>query len=456
MEFKEVKGMFDGPIIPVALRIALPIMFGNILQLMYMIVDTYFISLIDLSSTALLAGTGLLFPLFFLFIATGASLNIGISSLVGRTIGENNMESARRISGSALAIALALGLPAMIVGLLFGRQLVGVLAGSEMSPAAISYGLDYFYSILPGMVLLIIGQVFMGILQGEGSTRIIAKAMLISTVSNMILDPLFIFGFDLGVTGAGLATTVAHLVALLYLLSYMASGKCSVPVSFNVFHVQWRIVRELFRIGIPQFLNMASFSVGLMFLNKLVGGIGEHFMNAWTIAGRMDHILIIPAISISGATITMISQNYGRGNLDRVRRIYIKNVQLGMAMLLIFATLYILLAPFLFPFFTDVESVLTAAVRQVRYLSHSLVGLTVSIISSAAFQAVGKPLPAVFFPLLRMGVLAVPLAYLMVHVYQTGMNGVFLGLAVGNLAIFPVSFFWARAHLRRLNFKAFI
>ena len=77
-------------------------MLGNILQLMYMIVDTYFISLIDLSSTALLASTGLLFPLFFLFMATGASLNIGISSLVGRTIGELNKASARHISGSAL------------------------------------------------------------------------------------------------------------------------------------------------------------------------------------------------------------------------------------------------------------------------------------------------------------------------------------------------------------------
>ncbi len=448
--------MFDGPITPVVLRIALPIMLGNILQLMYMIVDTYFISLIDLSSTALLAGTGLLFPLFFLFIATGASLNIGISSLVGRTIGENNKAAARQVSGSALAIALALGLPAMAVGMLFGRQFVGVLAGAEMSQAAISFGLDYFFSILPGMVLLIISQVFMGILQGEGSTKIIAKAMMISTLSNMILDPLFIFGFDLGVTGAGLATTVANLVAFLYLISYMASGKCSVPVSFNVFHAQWRIVRELFRIGVPQFLNMASFSVGLMFLNKLVGGIGEQFMNAWTIAGRMDHILIIPAISISGATITMVSQNYGRGNLDRVRKIYVRNVQVGIAMLLLFATLYILLAPVLFPFFTDVESVLTAAVRQVRYLSHSLVGLTVAIISSAAFQAVGKPFPAVFFPILRMGVIAVPLAYLMVYVYQTEMNGVYLGLAVGNLVILPVSFFWARSHLSKLKFKSVV
>lgn len=448
--------MFDGPIVPVALKIGLPIMLGNVLQLLYMIVDTYFISLIDQSSTALLAGTGLLFPLFFLFMAAGFSLSIGISSLVGRTIGENNEQVAKHISPSALSIALVIGVPALTIGFLFGRPFVTVLAGAEMTPEALEYGLQYFFTILPGMALLIINQVFVGILQGEGQTQVIAKSMLISTGSNIILDPVFIFGLDMGVVGAGLATTVSISAALLYLFSYMVRGKTSIPISFNLSQARKPISREILRIGFPQFCNMATFSIGLMFLNKLVGGIGEHYMNSWTIVGRLDHFMIIPAIAMSGATMTMISQNYGRGNLERVRQIYRVNILLGVSILGVLATIYILVAPVFFPFFTDVPAVLAAAVKQVRILSYTFIGIIFAMVSAASFQAVGKPYPAIVFPVVRMMVFSVPLSYILVLFFDTGMNGVYMGLLAGNLVLVPVAFFWARHHLRRVTFKSVI
>lgn len=453
MEYKEIKGIFEGPIAPVAIRIAAPIMVGNLLQLLYMIVDTYFISLIDLSSTALLSGTGLLFPLFFIFMSAGISISIGISSLVGRTIGEQNETVAKHISASGLSMALILGGPALVIGFIFGRPVVSLLAGSEMTPEALEYGLDYFFAILPGMVLLMLSQVFSGILQGEGRTQVIAKSMLISTGANIILDPLFIFGIGMGVTGAGLATTISISISMMYLLVYMARGKTSIPISFNLIQTRRPIVREIVRIGFPQFLNMSTLSLGLMLLNKLVGNIGEHFMNAWTIVGRLDHLIIIPAIAMSGSTMTMVAQNYGRRNLDRVRRIYRSNILLGVAILIVLATIYILLAPISFPLFTDVPEVLEAAVFQVRVVSYSFVGATIAMISVSAFQAVGRPYPAIVLPLARMLIFSVPLSYFFVYYYDMQMGGVYLGLIIGNLAIVPFTLFWVRFHLNRLTFK---
>lgn len=454
MKQKDIPGMFDGPIIPIALKIAVPILIGNILQLLYLVVDTYFISLIDKSSTALISGTGLLFPLFFIFMAIGASLNIGISSLVGRTIGEKNTKTAGFISASGLAIGIIIAVPALMVGYLKGDELVRLLAGSELTPEALNSGLKYFYFVLPSFALMIIGQIFGGILQGEGLTKEIAKAMLLSTIVNIILDPIFIFGLDMGVVGAGLATTVSTLIVIIYITWFMMGDRTSIPISFSPIKVRFSIIKEIIRIGFPQFLNLGAISIAIMFLNKLVGNIGELHMNAWTLVGRMDQILIIPAISVSGATITMISQNYGRKNLDRILEIYMKNVILGLLMVFVAASVYVLVAPFLFPLFSEVPEVVSTAVRQVRLLSHTVMGVTVAIVSGAAFQGTGRPYPAIVIPIVRMGILTVPLAFYFVQSLKMGIDGVYYSLLIGNIVVFIFAFLWARFHLKRITFKA--
>jgi len=454
MKQKEIPGMFEGPIIPVALKIALPILLGNILQLLYMIVDTYFISLIDKSSTALISGTGLLFPLFFIFMAIGASLNIGISSLVGRTIGEKNTKIAEFISASGFSIGMIIAVPALMVGYLYGDQFIHILAGSELSQEALDSGLQYFYFVLPSFALMILGQIFGGILQGEGLTHVIAKAMLLSTVVNIILDPIFIFGLNMGVVGAGLATTVSTLVVIVYITWFMLGDRTSIPISFSLAKVRFSIIKEVVRIGFPQFLNLGSISIAIMFLNKLVGNIGELYMNSWTLVGRMDNILIIPAISVSAATITMISQNYGRQNLDRILEIYMKNIMLGLIMVFIAASVYVLAAPVLFSLFSNVPDVVDTAVRQVRLVSHTTLGVAVAIISGAAFQGTGRPYPAVVIPIVRMGILTVPLAFYFVQSLGMGIDGVYYSLIIGNIVVFIFAFFWARFHLKRISFKS--
>lgn len=179
-------------------------------------------------------------------------------------------------------------------------------------------------------------------------------------------------------------------------------------------------------------------------------------MNSWTIAGRLDHLIIIPAIAMSGATMTMVSQNYGRRNLERVRQIYYSNILLGAGILLVLATIYIVLAPICFPVFTDVPAVLEAAVFQVRVVSYSFIGATMGMISVATFQAVGKPYPAIVFPIARMLVFSVPFSYLFVYTYGMQMGGVYLGLIIGNVAIVPIALLWVRFHLKRLTFKTAI
>ncbi len=450
MKAAEIRGMFDGPVVPLALRLSLPILASNLLQFLYAAVDTWWISRLDPSSTALLAGTGTMFPLFFLIMAMGGSTAVGVSALVGRAIGERNRQMERHVMPSALALVCAVVVPVLAIGYGWGPGLVRLLAGDELTAEALGHGLSYFRMLLPGMALMLVGHAFFGVLQGEGRTPALARAAVLSTLVNMVLDPVCMLGLGMGVAGAGLATSISIVVAAAYVMSLFLRGKTQTPFSVDPAGVSAAAVWEIVRVGFPQFLSMSSLALGFLFLNKLVGSISEQAMNAWTLAGRMDQLVLIPSFAVAGATVPMMAQNYGRGQLERVRRVFTANLLLGMGAVALAALVYNLAAHWMFGRFSDVPEVVVAAVRQVRVLSFTFVGISAVIISASGFQATGRPLPALGVNLIRMAVLAVPLAYAFVHLFDLGMGGVYAGLATANTGGALVSLLWVHGHLRTL------
>ncbi len=452
-QYREIPGMFSGRILPVTLRVGVPILIGNALQFVYVLIDTFFISRIDPTSTALLSGTGLMFPLFFFVMALAMSLNVGVSTLVGRAVGEKNRGVAQDVAPSALLLVLVIAVPVLVAGYGWGDRLVRVLAGGQLSELALGYGFEFFRYLLPGLAIMVFGQVLNGILQGQALTGIIARAAVIATVSNIVLDPLCIFAAKMGVAGAGTATTVAVATSALYVMWAFARGRSAVPLDLRFWRARPTLVREIVRIGFPHFLSMASLSVSFMAFNKLVSTIGEDAMNAWTLVGRTDQAVLIPSFAVAGATSIMVSQNYGRQQLDRVRAIYAHNLRLAVAVVATSALGYMLLAPHLFAAFSRLDVVVEAAARQVRWLALTFIGVSVAIISSSTFQATGRPLPALGLSVVRMGVVALPLA-LLFYLNGMGMTGVYCALGVGNLLALPVALFWTHRHLARLRFRA--
>jgi len=423
------------------------------MQFCYALVDTMFIARIDPSSTAIISGTGLMFPLFFLFMALSMSLSIGVSALVGRVIGQNNRELASHVMPSALLISLSFAVPALLAGYLFSHSFIHFLAGDKLSAEAIGYGMTFFSWLLPGMAVMLFGNVFTGILKGEGQTKRIAIAMTISTIMNIILDPVFIFGCKMGVAGAGLATSLSVLTVTIIMIIAFRNDKSSFQFSANLFKSKWSVMTEIIKIGFPNFLSMAALAISFIVFNKVVSSIGQVYMNAWTLVGRMDQIVLIPSFAVAGATVTMIAQNYGRGNMERVRKIYLHNVVLAMILVGCAALVYVISAPYFFRLFTNVKEVLDFATLQVRVMAFTFVALSAVIVSTSTFQATRKPLPALFFALIRMGLISIPISLVLVFVLHLKMWGVYLALGFGNLWAFPIAFFWTKRHLGKLTEK---
>ncbi|NEW08999.1 MATE family efflux transporter [Paenibacillus sp. SYP-B3998] len=448
--------ILKGPIIPISMKLAIPVLIGQILLLVYGVMDTLFVSMIDKSSTALISGIGLAFPVFILFMALSTGLFTGISSVVARGLGARNELVIRRATDSGLLISTITAIVMVIVLYLIGEPIINMMAGKEMSAEAISSGVTYLFYIIPGLGLMLIFQSLLGVLQGEGLAKYYGISMLLSTLINIILNPILIFSFGMGVAGSALATTISLAVSLLFVVMIFLKKKSSLPVSWNIFNGSGKVVLEIVRIGIPQVLSMASLSVTMMFLNNLFGSISENAMNAWVLVGRMDEFLLLSGYAFGNATLTLIGQNYGKQNMDRVMSAFKTNLLLGLILTAVIATFYVVFARQLFSLFTDVSQVVEYCVAQVQIIAFSFLGIVTAIIVTTSFQATGRAMPGLVLDIFRMGVLTIPLTYAIIRMFDLGTIEVFYTIAGINLLMMVFSFTWCYLYLKSTKTKAII
>jgi Na+-driven multidrug efflux pump len=202
-------------------------------------------------------------------------------------------------------------------------------------------------------------------------------------------------------------------------------------------------------VGFPQAAGLITMSVSFLFFNRLVVSIDRLALTAFALCLRFDQVMIVPLMAIGSALITMIGQNYGRGNHGRVLRIWKTGTLVGMGTSAVLGAVLFASAPRIFPFFTGVEEVVRYAVLQLRIVVLSFIGAAVVVVGRSAFQAVGRPLPGLTVTAMRLAVIALPAAYLLVHGLGMGMYGVWLGMVAGNLLSAAAAFVWIRRRLRK-------
>ena len=444
----QTRGIFDGPVIPVTLRLAAPLFIGMSFQLVYNFVDTFFVTYIDRSSTAIFSGVSLVFPVFFIVMSLAQCITVGVSSLVARAIGERNQEVLERTADSGFLLAVIMAVLALVGGYVWATPILNLLGAQG---EVLSYARSYYLWILPGMGLVFIGTLFTGIIQGEGLTRPVMTSMIISTLINIALDPLFIFGLKMGVSGAALATVIAHTIGRLYIIVLFIRKRTRTPIYWSFRRARISIIKEIFRVGFPQSISMMAMAVSFMFFNRLVLAIGQVEFNAFALARRLDQIILTPIFAVASATITMVGQNYGRGNLARVKRIFIRNISLTAGTVLFISVFYVVFSPVLFKLFTDQQQVVYYASWQVRIVAFSFIGAVVGIISRATFQGTGSPLPAFILTIIRMGLVSVPLGFILVKFFGFGIYGIWYAIVIGNTVSAILSFIWVSLHVRSLK-----
>ena len=446
--------IFEGPIISAIIFLALPIVISYFVNYIYLLGDTYFISLINPHSSAPLSGTGLLYPLELSFEAIAAGLATGLSAITGRLLGEGKVEKCKSLGANGLFLGLVISIPVLIVCYACGPQIINFLSGSNLSAEASKYALEYLYGIAPGIVFMVLSQIIGGVLVGQGLASVTTKGFMIMTILNFALDPIFMFVCKLGVFGAGLGTSVSLFFSLVYVSVYAIKGKSSISINFKLSYIDKSVIYQILYIGLPQLLMTVSMYIISGVYNKIITtNYSLDYMNSWTLVGRIDQILIIPVIAISSATVVLISQNFGRKNLDRIKHAMKINLKFVFSLCFVLAIIYMIMYRWIFHFFTDIESVISLSSQQVLITAISTCFVAISWVISAFFQATGKPIWGVLILYLRVAIILIS-ALVSQYIFNGSIYGLFICIVIGNIFSAPFAFVSLKKELKKLKFKS--
>lgn len=454
----ESKGMgqldiLNGPILSVMLQLTIPIIISFIVNDVYLMIDTYFISLIQKGSSAPVAGAGLIFPIENIFEAVSSGMAGGICIIVGKLIGEKKYDDCKKLGSVTLAIGLVIGLPFLILCYAGGERLIYAMGGSGLSKEASRYALQYMYAIAPGVVFNILSQVIGGILIGQGLALVTTKGFIIVTVLNAILDPIFIFVFKLGVAGAGLATTIALVCSFVYILKNINSPKSRMKMEFNLAKVDKKQTKSVVMMGLPIILMSIVPVVMVLVYNKVISDhFGENAMNAWALNGRIEELIIVPAIGLVSATVVFISQNYGSKNFKRIKEAIKVNSILAFVCSLVISIIYVCIARFLYTKFTKIDTVVDLSVRQVYITAFTIGFMAVGMVIGSIYQATEKPVSGLVLTSVRI-IIILAVGCILVYGVGTNIDGIYWSVAIGNIVSAPIALLCIMKYLKKVEAK---
>jgi len=369
-------------------KLALPMIVGLSAQMVYNIVDAIWVS--GLGADAL-AAVGFFFPFFFLLMALATGISVGASSAISRKIGSRNKRDADSVAIHSLIIGGIVAIAVSLPFLIFIDKLFAVMGAGEVTKMATAYARILF----AGSIFIFFSSIANGILRGEGDTKRAMYALLLGSILNIVLDPIFIYTFRLGVAGAAWATLISIITSSI-LLSYWLFFKRTTYVSihFNEFSFNWQIVKEILKVGIPASVIQLSMSFSILVLNILVVRAGgTDGVAVFTTGWRVVMIGMIPLLGIATAVTAVTGAAYGARDVEKLNTSYMYAIKLGFVIGTTVAIFTYVFAPWITLLFTHSQNSARIANDLTTFLK--IITLfypfaTFGMFSSAMFQGIGK------------------------------------------------------------------
>ncbi|MEO6348435.1 MAG: MATE family efflux transporter [Aquaticitalea sp.] len=415
------------PISKLLIKQALPASIGILVMSLNILVDTIFVGN-WIGSTAI-AAINVVLPVSFFIAALGMSIGIGGSSIISRTLGANNYEKALKTFGNQITMTLALTLTLVVLGLTFADNIIVSFGGKGaiFEPAKV-----YYKIVLYGVPLLALCMMGNTVIRAEGKPKFAMYAMMIPSVSNLVMDYVFINLLGFGMEGAAWATTLSYVLCFLYILWFFMSKKSELKISFSHFGLNPKIVGEISSLGFVTLARQAIVSITYLFMNNILYDLGgESSVTSYAIAARMLMFALFPVLGVTQGFLPIAGFNYGAKNYHRVR----ETINIAIKYAAILATLVFIVLMF-FPeaitkMFTQDANVLRQAPSDMRWVFAATPIIALQLIGAAYFQAIGKAIPALLLTLCRQGFFFIPLILILPKFY--GELGVWISFPISDI-----------------------
>ena len=401
-------------------KYSVPAILAMMVTSLYNTVDRAFIgSMKDVGALAI-SGLGVTMPILTILGAFCVGLAVGGSTNIAIKLGEGNKEEAEKSLGNTVAIELLVGIAMMIISIFYLEDILYFFGASNDT---IKYSMDYMSVIMCGAWFNLPGFAMNSAIRAEGNPKFASNMMIIGCLLNLVLDPIFIFGFGMGIKGAALGTVICQLVICLWSGYYFTSGKSNLKLKLKNIRIESKIIKGIVVIALTPFcMELASGFIHLITnkVLKLYGG--DLAIGAMTAITSINLLFLMPVYGISQGMQTIIAYNYGAKQFDRAKKALSIGI-LGAAGILSFGLIAILLFPKHFiSIFTKDARLMELALNGISIYSLTLPAVGICILGTVYFQSIGSAKKSIVLSLLRQVIVFIPLILIVPKYF--GLNGV--------------------------------
>lgn len=421
---KEKRNLETGNIKSLLFKMSLPAILAQIINLLYNMVDRMFIGRIPNVGATALTGVGATFPIIILITAFAALVSMGAAPRASIAMGKGDKAEAEKILGNAFTSLILVSILLTTTILIFGEKIL-LLIGA--SPATVGYALDYIQIYALGTLFVQMSLGLNAFITAQGYANKSMQTILIGAILNIILDPIFIFKFKMGVQGAALATIISQGVSALWVFHFLNSKESELNIKRKYMKLDKKVVLPSLILGLSPFIMQFTESIlAIVFNTSLLKYGGDLAVGTMTILTSVMQFSLLPLIGLTQGSQPIISYNFGANNLGRVKDTF----KLLLKVALVYSTtlwLFIMLKPSMFAqIFTNDPELIKMTIPSLRIFMSMSFMFSIQIACQQTFISLGNAKTSIFLALLRKVFLLIPLIYILPMILNNRVNAVFI------------------------------
>ena len=441
VNMKIKNNLTEGSILKSLITLSVPIIFANLLQTAYQLTDTFWVG--RLGTDAVVA-VSISFPIIFLIISLGGGLAMAGTILVAQYKGREDKKAVDHITSQTMLMVVLISIVLATIGYILSPFFIGLM-GAEI--AVFSSAVLYMKISFIGTIFMFTYMVFQSLMRGVGDVKTPVYIVLGTVLLNLILDPLFIFGYGFipafGVAGAAIASIGTQGLSAIIGIALLLEGKHKIQLHLSDLRPDWILIKKMFKIGFPASIEQSTRALGMTVMTFLVASFGTLTIAAYGIGSRILSFVLIPAMGLSMATSTLVGQNIGAGKIERAEKVTKLSALMGFILLTVVGIIMFLFAKQVSAIFIpgEIETIQSSALFiKIMALTFGFIGIQMSL--NGLFRGSGNTMISMVLSIVSLWVLRFPLAYILSQHTALAEIGLWIAFPASNVLAAIIAIVW--------------
>ena len=414
----QYKKMINTPTKKLVLTLGIPTVISMLITSIYNIADTFFVAGLGKSASS---AVGVVFALMAIVQAIGFTFGMGSGSLISSKFGERKNDEAQRYGSSAFYIAIFLGVLLSVFSVIFINPLINLLGATETNRDLVY---DYAIYIIIGFPVMIGSFVLNNILRAEGKSKLAMIGLTTGGLLNIALDPLFIITFNMGISGAAVATLISQTISFLILLAMFVFKKSIITLSIKYLSFKFNTYLDIIKIGLPSLCRQGLASIASICLNRQAGAIGgDAAQSAMSIVSKAFMVIFSISLGVGQGYQPVCGYNYFAKRYDRVKEAMMFTFFCGTVLMTAMSIVFFIFSSSVISFFIDDKEVINIGKMALRYQCISMPFLSLNVICNMTYQSIRSKYKATLLSCCRQGIFFIPLVFILPSLFElTGLE----------------------------------